>query len=87
MFPPFDLHLATQHTCISGTPFLQGRAFVTASTYSRLLPSDLITQYLTAALDALESSSSGVPLKVAALKAIRKYVRSVSIHLIILYIP
>jgi importin-9 len=31
-------------------------------------------QYLTAAIGALESSTSGVPLKVAALKAVRKYV-------------
>ncbi|PVG01815.1 ARM repeat-containing protein [Serendipita vermifera] len=56
-----------------GTPFLQGRAFVTASSYARLLPATLIGQYLTAAIEALESSSSGVPLKVAALKAVRNF--------------
>lgn len=36
-----------------------------------------MTQYLTAALEAVESPSSGVPLKVAALKAIRKYVHQI----------
>ncbi|CCA73674.1 related to KAP114-Member of the karyopherin-beta family, nuclear import [Serendipita indica DSM 11827] len=56
-----------------GTPFLQGRAFVTASTYARILPPTLMGQYLTAAVEALESSSSGVPLKVAALKAVRNF--------------
>jgi hypothetical protein len=35
-----------------------------------------MSQYLNAALEALESSASGVPLKVAALKAVRKYVHS-----------
>jgi len=62
------------HLTITGNPFLQGRAFVTASSYARILPPQLMSQYLSASLDALESSASGVPLKVAALKAIRKYV-------------
>lgn len=56
-----------------GTPFLQGRAFVTASSYARLLPAPLMSQYLNASLEALESSASGIPLKVAALKAVRNF--------------
>ncbi|KAG8810837.1 hypothetical protein FRC17_002742, partial [Serendipita sp. 399] len=56
-----------------GTPFLQGRAFVTASAYARVLPPALMGQYLAAAVEALESSTAGVPLKVAALKAVRNF--------------
>ena len=58
---------------------MQGRAFVTASSYARILPPQLMGQYLTAAIGALESSTSGVPLKVAALKAVRKYVTHVNL--------
>ncbi|KAG8780119.1 hypothetical protein FRC20_008445 [Serendipita sp. 405] len=56
-----------------GTPFLQGRAFVTASSYARILPPSLMGQYLIAAVEALESPTAGVPLKVAALKAVRNF--------------
>jgi hypothetical protein len=71
-FHPNSAHIS--YLTHAGTPFLQGRAFVTASSYARLLPAPLMSQYLNAALEALESSGSGVPLKVAALKAVRKYV-------------
>ncbi len=54
-------------------PFLQGRAFVFASQYAKLLPSQLAGQYLDAAVQVLEASEAGVPVKVSAVKAIHKY--------------
>ena len=55
-------------------PFLQGRAFVFASQYSKLLPSQLTGQYLEAAVQVVEAPDAGIPVKVSAIKAIHKYV-------------
>lgn len=53
-------------------PFLQGRSFVFASQYAKLLPSELAGQYLSAAINVLEASSAGIPIKLSAVKAIKK---------------
>lgn len=57
----------------SELPFLQGRAFVLASQYSRLLPVDHAAQYLDASVQVLEANEAGVPVKISAIKAIQKY--------------
>lgn len=53
-------------------PFLQGRCFVFASQYCKVLPASIASQYLEAALAVIEASEPGVPVKVSAVKAIRK---------------
>ncbi|KIY50482.1 ARM repeat-containing protein [Fistulina hepatica ATCC 64428] len=55
---------------LSELPFLQGRAFVFASQYSKLLPAELTGQYLEAALQVVEATEAGIPVKVSAVKAI-----------------
>lgn len=55
-------------------PFLQGRSFVFASQYAKRLPPDFASQYLNAAVEVLERDEAGIPVKVSAVKAIRKYV-------------
>jgi len=57
-------------------PFLQGRAFVFASNFATYLPAPLGGQYLHAAVETLEAPSASIPVKVSAVKAIRK-----SVHL------
>jgi len=57
---------------ISEYPFLQGRCFVFASQYAKCLPTDMSSQYLDAALVVLEAAEPGIPVKVSAVKAIRK---------------
>jgi len=54
------------------SPFLQGRGFVFASQYSKLLPLQSAGHYLDAAVQVLESSEAGVPVKVSAVKAVHK---------------
>lgn len=54
-------------------PFLQGRAFVFASQYAKLLPLQLAGQYLEAAIHVIEASEPGIPVKISAVKAIHKY--------------
>lgn len=55
-------------------PFLQGRAFVFASQFSSFLPQTLVTQYLDAAVSVLESPEVSVPVKISAVKTIKKLV-------------
>lgn len=55
-------------------PFLQGRAFVFASQYAKMLPLQSAGHYLNASIQVLESSEAGVPVKISAVKAIHKYV-------------
>lgn len=54
------------------TPFLQGRAFVFASQYAKILPLQAANHYIEAALQALESDGTTIPVKVSAVKAINK---------------
>ncbi|KAH8119757.1 ARM repeat-containing protein [Phellopilus nigrolimitatus] len=58
---------------LSECPFLQGRSFVFASQYSKLLPSQLAGQYMVAAIDVLEAESAGIPIKISAVKAIQNF--------------
>ncbi|EEB93720.1 hypothetical protein MPER_07587 [Moniliophthora perniciosa FA553] len=53
-------------------PFLQGRGFVFASQYAKLLPVQLAGQYLNAAVQVIEASDAGIPIKVSAVKAVHK---------------
>lgn len=53
-------------------PFLQGRAFVFASQFSELLPTQLAKQYLDAAISVLDSADASVPVKVSAVRALTK---------------
>lgn len=55
-------------------PFLQGRAFVFASQYAKLLPAQVAGQYLNAAVQVLESAESSATVKLSAVKAIKKHV-------------
>ena len=56
------------------TPFLQGRGFVFASQYAKILPEQLAGQYLSAAIEVMEQSEAGIPIKLSAVKAINKWV-------------
>jgi hypothetical protein len=53
-------------------PFLQGRGFVFASQYAKLLPLTLAGQYLDAAVQVIENNEAGIPVKISAVKAIHK---------------
>jgi len=59
---------------VTDCPFLQGRGFVFASHYSKLLPLQLAGHYLQAAVQVLESSGASAPVKISAIKAIHKSV-------------
>jgi hypothetical protein len=54
------------------SPFLQGRSFVFASQFSQALPAELANQYIDAAIQVLEASEAGVPVKVSAVRALNK---------------
>ncbi|KAG8722408.1 hypothetical protein FRC09_006303 [Ceratobasidium sp. 395] len=64
-------------------PFLQGRAMVFASQYATTLPQDLQSQYLQAAWTVLQSETSGVPVKVSAVKAIRNFTSTIPDELVV----
>lgn len=55
-------------------PFLQGRGFVFASQFAKLLPAELAGQYLEAALRVIEGDDGGIPVKISAVKSVLKYV-------------
>ncbi|KAG5349551.1 hypothetical protein C0989_003209 [Termitomyces sp. Mn162] len=63
---PSILHLS-QH------PFLQGRGFVFASQYAKLLPTTLAGQYLDTALQVIEAAEAGIPVKISAVKAVHNF--------------
>ncbi|KIM47710.1 hypothetical protein M413DRAFT_62252 [Hebeloma cylindrosporum] len=54
-------------------PFLQGRAFVFASQYAKLLPLQSAAHYMNASIQVLESPEAGVPVKISAVKAIHNF--------------
>lgn len=60
-------------TPFQDTPFLQGRAFVFASQFAASLPPQLAQSYLDAAVNALGSEGTAVPVKLSAVKTIKKY--------------
>lgn len=53
-------------------PFLQGRGFVFASQYAKLLPLDSAGRYLDAAIQVVEATEAGIPVKISAVKAVHK---------------
>ncbi|KAF9260865.1 ARM repeat-containing protein [Marasmius fiardii PR-910] len=57
----------------SAFPFLQGRGFVFASQFAKLLPVQLAGQYLDAAVQVIESNNAGIPIKVSAVKAVHNF--------------
>ncbi|KAL0575020.1 hypothetical protein V5O48_006949 [Marasmius crinis-equi] len=57
----------------SAFPFLQGRGFVFASQYAKLLPVQLAGQYLEAAVHVVEANDAGIPIKVSAVKAVHNF--------------
>lgn len=54
------------------SPFLQGRAFVFASSFASLLPAPLAGEYLAAAVNVLQAHDVSVLVKISAVKAIKK---------------
>ncbi|KAG6885829.1 hypothetical protein C0993_009221 [Termitomyces sp. T159_Od127] len=58
---------------LSHYPFLQGRGFVFASQYSKLLPITLAGHYLDAALQVIEAVEAGIPVKISAVKAVHNF--------------
>lgn len=45
-----------------------------ASQYAKILPEHLAGQYLSAAIEVMEASDSGIPIKLSAVKAVNKFV-------------
>ncbi|KAI0964512.1 hypothetical protein AcW1_001317 [Taiwanofungus camphoratus] len=62
---------------LSECPFLQGRAFVFASQYAKLLPAQLAGQYLNAAIQVIEAPTAGIPIKISAVKALYNFCKNV----------
>lgn len=54
-------------------PFLQGRAFVFASEFAKILPTEMASQYVSVAVHALQAPTSGIPVKISALRALNNY--------------
>ncbi|KAI8066912.1 armadillo-type protein [Gongronella butleri] len=65
----FD-HVVLEDMKMTDLPFLQGRAFVFASEFAKILPAEMASQYVTVAVQALQSPASGVPVKISALRAL-----------------
>ncbi|KAJ7724258.1 ARM repeat-containing protein [Mycena metata] len=58
---------------LSEFPFLQGRGFVFASQYAKLLPVQLAGQYIDAAVQVIEAADASVPVKISAVRAIHNF--------------
>ncbi|KAF8554336.1 ARM repeat-containing protein [Imleria badia] len=54
-------------------PFLQGRGFVFASQFAKVLPLQMAGQYLEVAMHVIESNSASIPVKVSAVKAVHNF--------------
>ncbi|KAG5638025.1 hypothetical protein H0H81_002226 [Sphagnurus paluster] len=72
---------------LSEQPFLQGRGFVFASQYSKLLPAELANQYLTAAVQVIEATEAGIPVKISAVKAINNFCQGGEDATLINFVP
>ncbi|RUS35306.1 armadillo-type protein [Jimgerdemannia flammicorona] len=68
----FD-HVVLEHIKSTEYPFSQGRAFVFASQFARILPANLSNQYVVAAVTALQASAATIPVKISALKAMNNF--------------
>ncbi|TFY55031.1 hypothetical protein EVJ58_g8505 [Rhodofomes roseus] len=62
---------------LSDCPFLQGRAFVFASQYTKVLPVEMAGQYLQATVQVLEASEANVPIKISAVKAVLNFCKDI----------
>lgn len=51
---------------------MQGRSFVFASQFSRVLPPEMAGQYVDAVIQVLEAQDITVPVKVSAVRAVKK---------------
>ncbi|KAG0175607.1 Importin 9 [Apophysomyces sp. BC1015] len=74
----FDLKSLFDHVVLNDMkaaelPFLQGRAFVFASEFAKILPAEMASQYVAVAVNALQSPVSGIPVKISALRALNNY--------------
>ncbi|OSX67203.1 hypothetical protein POSPLADRAFT_1063974 [Postia placenta MAD-698-R-SB12] len=72
---------------LSDCPFLQGRAFVFASQYTKVLPEQLAGQYLHATVQVLEAGEANIPIKVSAVKAIHNFCQGIDDALLVPVIP
>ncbi|PWN46726.1 ARM repeat-containing protein [Violaceomyces palustris] len=63
-------------------PFLQGRCFVFASQFAKALPSQLATQFLEAAVGAIESETASMPVKISAVRTVKNFYRHLSHSLV-----
>ncbi|CAG8541978.1 14752_t:CDS:10 [Acaulospora morrowiae] len=75
----FDLsglfeHVVFGHLAATDLPFLQGRALVVFSQYASLLPSELISRYVSATVDAIQRDGT-IPVKISALRALQNFCR------------
>lgn len=69
---PLDTNCQADRSLLADVPFLQGRSFVFASQFAEILPQSLAKQYLDAAVQVLDSTEAGVPVKVSAVRALTK---------------
>ncbi|KAG0350437.1 hypothetical protein BGZ54_003828 [Gamsiella multidivaricata] len=74
---PIDVGALFDHVVLGNLsehdfPFLQGRSFVFASQFASILPANLASQYVAAAVEAIMKSPSAV-VKVSALKALNNF--------------
>ncbi|KAI1299168.1 hypothetical protein EDD11_006488 [Mortierella claussenii] len=69
----FD-HIVLTNLSTHDFPFLQGRSFVFASQFAPILPANLASQYVSAAVEAMMKAQS-VVVKVSALKALNNFNR------------
>ncbi|KAM3584016.1 hypothetical protein VKS41_003985 [Umbelopsis sp. WA50703] len=74
----FDLaglfeHVVLENMKLTEFPFAQGRAFVFASEYAQVLPTNLAEQYVRAAVEALQAPEGTIPVKISALKALNNF--------------
>ncbi|KAN0060291.1 hypothetical protein ACQY0O_007620 [Thecaphora frezii] len=56
-------------------PFLQGRGFVFASQFASALPQELAVQFLEAAVNAIDSDTASLPVKISAVRTIKNFFR------------
>ncbi|CBQ68248.1 related to KAP114-Member of the karyopherin-beta family, nuclear import [Sporisorium reilianum SRZ2] len=68
-------------------PFLQGRGFVFASQFATSLPSELAVQFLDAAVNAIESDSASLPVKISAVRTVKNFYRHLPSSVVGPYAP
>ncbi|SJX60888.1 related to KAP114-Member of the karyopherin-beta family, nuclear import [Sporisorium reilianum f. sp. reilianum] len=68
-------------------PFLQGRGFVFASQFATSLPSELAVQFLDAAVNAIESDSTSLPVKISAVRTVKNFYRHLPSSVVGPYAP